>query len=325
MGAKRLLVCDSDTAYSKALSVYLMRSLPEYAVTMYTETTAFLSDTTEYNLALLGKEFINEVDQMANSRKCKLGRILFLSSSTDEAGGSVYESVFKFQDMGSFIRTVFPEAKQGKVRQPLTNRQSQWIGIYSPIRHELQLPFALAYGRLLAANHNVLFIDMETNSIIRSLIECEAEHNLLDVIYLLTEENVDIRECTYEYEGIDVVMPMRNFGEAAAVGREEWEHFIMAVDDVGYDEIIVLFDDAVQCVDQLMQICKEVVILNRPGDYYYKSEQKIRTYIDSMARKPKIRKVNLAMSGSNLSDGTYRFEQLLQGNLGRFVAETFSA
>lgn len=323
MKAKKMLICDSDAAYSKALGLYLMRSLEEFQVVMYSDPGMFLADEEEYELALLGKEFILQVNDMSPVEKKRFGKILFLSSQVGEAGFEAYESVFKFQDMNSFVNAIFSFAGIEPVQTRTVVGDGRWIGIYSPIHHELQLPFALAYAKLLSASCRVLFVDMEANSIMKSLIECEEEHNLLDVLYLLEEEKTDITEWVYPYDGLDILLPMANFGELTSVLEKDWDSFFSAVATAGYERMIVLFDEGIRCAGKLIELSEELILLSRPGDYYRKSEGRIRHFLEEMEKPPTVREVNLAMSGSNLSDGTYRFEQLLQGNLGRFVAETF--
>lgn len=69
-----------------------------------------------------------------------------------------------------------------------------------------------------------------------------------------------------------------------------------------------------------MNYIKRMILLSRPGDFYKKSSRKIEAYLSSINGEIDVQRLELPMSASNLTDGSYRIEQLLSGNLGRFVS-----
>ncbi len=326
MAIRKLLICDTDTAYAKALTAYLMQALKGFSITTYTDMEAFASDEEGYQVSLLGEEFLGVVKEAAKSGEdARFGEVLYLcarSGGEDEG----YPTVFKFQQMGTFVKAILAHSDvRGREKGEETGRGQHWIGIHSPIRHELQLPFALAYGRMRARQERVLFLDLETNSIMEELIDCEGSRSLIDALYLSEEvEGADIAELADYYEGMSYLAPMRNFGEAVEVLPEQWKRLFYSVRKTDFDVVVVLFDDGVQCARELFGCLEELILLCKPGDYYRKSKGKVLNYIEGLANGPMVQDVNLALSGGNLADGTYRFEQLLEGNLGRFVESTFA-
>ncbi len=326
MTMRKLLICDTDTAYVKALTTYLMQALQGFSITMYTDTEAFSNDEEDYRVSLLGDEFLKDIDAKKTAGDTsRFGRILHLCSASggDDAG---YPAVFKFQQMGTFVKAILSYSDmRGSAESEDPGRKQRWYGIHSPIRHELQLPFAIAYGRMRARQERVLFLDLETNSIMEDLIDCEKSRSLLDALYLAEEAaGADIAELADYYEGMFYLAPMRNFGEAVRVQPEQWERLFCSVRQADFDSVVVLFDDGVQCMSELFGCLEELILLCKPGDYYQKSKGKVLHYIESLPDRPVVQDVDLALSGGNLTDGTYRFEQLLEGNLGRFVESTFA-
>ncbi len=324
MAMRKLLICDTDAAYVEALTAYLMQALKGFSITMYTEEEAFAADTECYRVSLLGEDFLRYADEKEEERR-RFGEILYLCArSVDEDRG--YPTVFKFQQMGTFVKTILSHADihvEGEHKSD--GKEQHWYGIHSPVRHELQLPFALAYGRMRARQERVLFLDIETNSIMEELIDCTGSRSLLDALYLAEEvKDADIAELTDYYEGMSYLAPLRNFGEAVQILPEQWEHLFRCIRQTDFDSVVVLFDDGVQCIRELFANMEELILLCKPGDYYRKSKGKVLKYIESLSRQPMVQDINLALSGANLTDGTYRFEQLLDGNLGRFVEVTFS-
>lgn len=319
MADRRLLICDTDGAYVEALTAYLMHALKGFSITTYTGTEGFAGDTGSYHISVLGEAFLPLVQEADAAER--FGTVLYLCAHTGDVNCAGYPSVFKFQQMGTFVKTILSYAGvQASAKGDGCHSAKRWIGIHSPVRHELQLPFALAYGRLLTGASRVLFLDMETNSILEELIDCAESRSLIDALYLSEEEeNADITPLADYYEGMSYFAPMRNFGEAAAVTEEQWERLFAAAERTRFEVIVVLFDDGLQCTAALIKRLAEIVILDKPGDFYRKSKTKILRYLDGMSGGPDVRQITLPMSGNNLSDGTYRFEQLLQGNLGRFV------
>ena len=325
MANRKLLICDKDAAYVEALTAYLMHTLKGFSITTYTDTDAFAYEEETYRISLMGEDFLELLPETKEEKE-RFGVILYLCAKVGDDRFGEYPAIFKFQQMQTFVRTVFSYAQMNAADETAgTQAAKRWIGVHSPIRHELQLPFAIAYARKLTEQGSVLFLDMETNSIMEELIDCGESKSLIDALYISEETGgAEIRGLTDYYEGISYLAPMRNFGEAAQVENEQWIRLFQAVDRTDYDMVVVLFDDGLQCVRELMEHLSELILLYKPGDYYHKSRHKVMRYIDTMEDAPTVRDINLAMSGSNLTDGTYRFEQLLQGNLGRFVATTFA-
>ncbi|MBQ7677133.1 MAG: hypothetical protein IJT32_02750 [Lachnospiraceae bacterium] len=324
MADRRLLICDTDSAYVTALTAFLMHALKGFSITTYTRLESFAGDTGSYHVSLLGEAFLEEA--LKPEESARFGTVLYLCADVGNANGDGYPSVYKFQHMDAFVKAILsyagmPSSNKGPVRC----RTKRWVGIHSPVHHELQLPFALAYAKHAARQDKVLFLDMETNSILEELIDCANSKSLIDALYLSEEAaGADIAALADYYEGMSYFAPMRNFGEAAGITDGQWERLFAAADRTDYDTVVVLFDDGLQCASALIARLSELILVDKPGDYYRKSKTKIQRHLSAMTDGPRMREISLAMSANNLTDGTYRFEQLLHGNLGRFVESEFA-
>ena len=102
--------------------------------------------------------------------------------------------LYKFQQMKSFLGTL--RQYYGKDMDAFDTegiKNGNWTGIYSPIRHELQLLFALAYAkqkREEKSEGELLFLDLEENSLLPELLADTGRENLMDYLYLLENDQV---------------------------------------------------------------------------------------------------------------------------------------
>ena len=116
---------------------------------------------------------------------------------------------------------------------------------------------------------------------------------------------------------------MRCPGRIGEVTRRQWEKLFSTAEKNGY-RLVILMDQMLQGFEELVRGMQELILLGRPEDYYRKSQTKCKHYLDGIENPPKIQEVLLPMSASGLSDGTYEFGQLLEGNLGSFVRREFA-
>ena len=200
------------------------------------------------------------------------------------------------------------------------------IGIFSPIWHDLRLPFSMALTKAKNTDGKALFVDLETISILPELLGREPEADLLDLLYLMEsgdEASFALEEFVFYYEGMALLPPMRCPGRIGEVTLRQWERLFSTAEKNGY-RLVILMDQMLQGFEELVRGMKELILLGRPEDYYRKSQTKCKLYLDGIENPPNIQEVLLPMSASGLSDGTYEFGQLLEGNLGSFVRREFA-
>ena len=326
MGYFKILVCDEDTSYVKSLCRFLAWTREEIRVSAYTEPEEFLNAEGEYDLGLLGKPFFSAYKK--EKPDVRLKRIMYLCNVMGEEVSDA-ETLYKFQSMDTFLDRVYSAIRQDDVMNMLsgmTVKRGSSTGIFSPVWHDLRLPFSMALTKAKNEEEKALFVDLETISILPELLGRQVENDLLDLLYLMEtgdDAMFALEEYIYYYEGVALLPPMRDPGRIADVTEDQWRRLFTTAEKNGY-QLVVLMDQMLQGFERLVCSMKELILLGRPEDYYRKSQEKCRDYLMRIDDPPSVQEVILPMSATDLVDGTYEFGQLLEGNLGSFVRREFA-
>jgi len=91
-------------------------------------------------------------------------------------------------------------------------RRLEVVGVFSPIKHEMQMMFSLLYARNAAKNGKVLYINLMEFSGFSELFG-ETEYDLSDVMMLLRNEEYtveDIGSYIYEMDQFSYICPFTN-------------------------------------------------------------------------------------------------------------------
>ncbi len=326
MGYFNILVCDEDSSYVKSLCRFLAWTKEEIRISGYTDLDEFLNSDGEYDLGILGRTFLNEYEKMMPDVKLK--RILYLCEDENDDSQQA-ESIYKYQSMDTFLDRIYSAIRQDDVMRMLSGMKvdkGSSTGIFSPIWHDLRLPFSVAVTKAKNKDGKALFVDLETISILPELLGRNMENDLMDLLYLMESEGEPefvLEEYIYYFEGIALLPPMRNPGRISEVTKAQWERLFVTAEKSGY-QLVVLMDQMLQGFEDIVCRMKELVLLGRPEDYYRKSQEKCMRYLSMIGDPPNLHEVILPMSAANLADGTYEFGQLLEGNLGSFVSREFA-
>ena len=324
MGYFKILICDEDASYVRSLSRFLAWTKDEIRVSAYTDVSDFLNCESEFDMGLLGKAFWEAYE--SSRPDVRLKRVLYLSN---ESNPDDPEQIYKYQSMDTFMDKIYSAMRQEDVMKMLSGMKLQKgssIGVFSPIWHDLRLPFSMALTKAKNDSGKALFVDLETISILPELLGREVGEDLLDLLYRLEtadEASFMIEEYIYYFEGIAILPPMRSPGRIGEVTAGQWEKLFATAEKNGY-QLVILMDQMLQGFEEIVSGMRELVLLGRPEDYYKKSQNKCKMYLKNIENPPEIRELLLPMSAATLADGTYDFGQLLEGNLGNFVRREFA-
>lgn len=319
MKTRSIVLCDPDTYYATGLASYMMEHFSDINIHIYTNTECYFADEGEYDIGLLESSFA-KVDSF--KRQGKIRKKYLMCDGTEDADLMHLECIDKFSPMDEIINKITENEEKAPRLISLESGNSSVVGIYSPISHELQLPFAMAAARQYAVNEKVLFVDLEEISILSTLTGQDNSKNMLDCLYMLSTEEkgeVDLSEYINEYMGFDYIPPFIGPDEINEIGKASWKRFFESVLYMGYDKIVVLFGRAIDGFCEIISSISQLIILSRPGDFYKKSTDAFTRYLIDQDVQTDMGVVQLPMSAQNLSDGSYCTEELLMGNLGAFV------
>ena len=325
MNKIRLLIADKDKAYLNALIRYLVSTGNQYEVSGFTEVKDFLEEGNDFQVALLGDEFLEAIEQNPEKKR-QFGGILHLAGSMagEESG---YKSVYKFQRMSSFLEQVHGALDEKKLKKAsVSGKNGQRIQvIFSPMHHELSLPFSLSMAKLLGEKFQTLFIDMESISVLPQLLERDIRRDLGDYLYHIigkSDDGKNITDFLGFYENFYYLAPMKGLSSLASVTVEQWICLLENIARSDFEQIIILMDQTVQGEDALLQSADDILLLGKPGEYYEKSMNAFAAELEAEGLAKKCRQLLLPMSVSQ-QPGEYQMRSILNGNLGGFVRKEF--
>lgn len=311
----RIILCDTQEPYVEALTEYLLGSKwgRNVSVTTYCNEDRFMEEEGVFRIGLLGNSF------KKLPRKCQIQRPIYLSEFSEEENDN--DIVYKYQNMESFMGKVFQSNPKERDFSEMGNEKQEWICVFSPIFHELRLPFSLCLCKTFSEAGEVLFVDAEQLSILNVLLEEENEKDLLDYLYLLESNYAKnfISDFLNYYEGFAYLPPMSTPSELCAVTKQQWEKLIEAVTKSSFKTVVILLDTMPQGFVELMEQCRTIYLLSKPGSYYDLSLKEGVSYLKKCGYEDKIKLVSLPMTAANLTKERYQLDRLLTGNMAEFI------
>ncbi|MBQ1843594.1 MAG: hypothetical protein II133_03255 [Lachnospiraceae bacterium] len=324
----RLLIADTDSSYLNALVRYLIGTGNQYEVTGYTDVGRFIREANDFTLGLLGSEFIDAVRKHP-VKKQQFTRIMHLTDSLDEEKTD-FEQIYKFQNMSTFIEQMRNAVNIHYVDTRVSGmvNESQNIRvIFSPMHHELALPFALSMAKIMGENSQTLFVDMEDISIMQQLLDREVKRDLGDYLYHMagqTAPDGNMADFIGFYDSFYYMAPMKGLAALAQVTPEQWISFIGNLRKSEFEQVLILMDSSVNGMDEILQAADEILLLGKPGEYYTYSMRVFAERMSMEGLSEKCRQMLLPMSAAAQGHGSPAAEQMMGGNLGRFVRREFA-
>lgn len=324
----RLLIADTDSSYLNALVRYLIGTGNRYEVTGYTDVGRFIREANDFTLGLLGSEFIDAVRKHP-VKKQQFTRIMHLTDSLDEEKTD-FEQIYKFQNMSTFIEQMRNAVNIHDVDTRVSGmvNESQNIRVvFSPMHHELALPFALSMAKIMGENSQTLFVDMEDISIMQQLLDREVKRDLGDYLYHMagqTAPDGNMTDFIGFYDSFYYMAPMKGLAALAQVTPEQWISFIGNLRKSEFEQVLILMDSSVNGMDEILQAADEILLLGKPGEYYTYSMRVFAERMSMEGLSEKCRQMLLPMSAAAQGHGSLAAEQMMGGNLGRFVRREFA-
>ncbi|MCF0131954.1 MAG: hypothetical protein HUJ71_09480 [Pseudobutyrivibrio sp.] len=321
---KDIALCDLDMDYITRFASYLMgkRNSSKVELHIFTTPESFFSDEGDYDVGLMTSDFMEVMDfkTQGNIRK------RYLLSEDNYNKESELDWVYKYQSMEAIIQAIpeiQEELNQNVQTEEIGKRKPYLMGVFSPMSHELQLPFAMALCDSIKNQGRILFLDLEEISILSSLLNTESDSNLMDLIYELSTNKTlgedAIKRHINQFMGMDYISPFINPDDLVQIGEAELLKLYEAINQMGYETVVLLLGRAVPGFTELLSHMDQLIMLSKPGDYYNKGSKVFLDYINRSGINANVTEVKLSMSAGNLKDGTYCIEELLTGNLGLFV------
>lgn len=344
MAKIRLAICDRGVAYRERFAEYLAKHRSEeMEVYAFSKDSVFLDmlETIAFHVVLLGAGFEQFIDCV---RKKEIPVIVLMENAisyvTEDSEFGQANNVFpikngqgeifytsKYQSMDDMLQKVYMMAdrKREKVGTGhLTGMDV--IGVYSPIGHEMQLPYSWLYALELAKYRRVLYLNFMEYAGLEELLCMDYDYNLGNVILALRSDNLSaegFRRCVYEMGELSYVPPFHNPENVHEVRVEDYVNLIDFLEEYfDYDTIVVHFGAGMDKLSKLLVKCREVHCLIKEG-YFYKCQlRQFSKYLSATVEEEELEKINmidLPFSAGNIFAGTSFMEQITWSEFGDFV------
>lgn len=344
MGKIRLAICDQSTAYRERFAEYLAKHRSkDLEVYAFSKDSVFLDmlETIAFHVVLLGFGFEQFIDFV---RKKDIPVIVLMENTisyvTEESQfGQVKNDIpvkkgqedicytSKYQSMDDMLQKVYMMADRKREKSKVKFISGMnIIGVYSPIGHEMQLPYSLLYASELAKDRRVLYLNFMEYTGLEELLCQNYEYNLGNVILALRSNHLgaeNFRRCIYEMGELSYVPPFHNPENVHEVRIEDYKKLLEFLEEYfEYDTIVIHFGAGMNKLAQMLMVCQEVHCLIKEGHFFQCQLNQFLKYLAANVpeeEQGKINVIEVPFSARNVYTGANFMEQITWSEFGDFV------
>lgn len=323
-------VCDKEQNYAYRLAERIEKE-EKYQI----RAAAF---TDVDNLEVYGKNCEIEILLIATDlwsdriARLPVKKIILLTDGKEDFLSEEYERIDKYQSSKEIIRQI--RSIYGKVREDMPEerrfgKQTEWIGVYSPIGRCGKTSFSLCAAKILSEKHRVLYLNMEDYSGLEEvdLPVDEADFkDISDFIYYMkqSEEKVlqYLRETVKTWEGFSFIYPVFLPGHIGEIGIEEWRQFLNILEKTKeYDVVVIDLGNRVENPAEILNLCGKVYMPVLQDEMSVKKKGQFERFLkqaDYERLPEKIRTIRIPEENGNVWTREY-LKKLVEERAGRYV------
>lgn len=258
-------ICDPEAEYARNFMSYLNRkkNLP-FEVQAFTSTESLLAFAKENRIELL---LIAAEAMCREVRELDTGQTILLTEGTCLLEPDAYAEVYKYQSSAQVVREVM--ACYGKensvlpVSSPVLKKNTEILGVYSPVGRCLKTSFALTMGQIIARERPVLYLNLEEYSGFEELFGHSFSGTLSDLLYFVRqgEEDLSIRinSMIQTIGGLDFIPPVQSPPDIRGTSWKEWNSLIRGIIlHSSYEVLILDIGNGIDEIFQLLDLCEKI-------------------------------------------------------------------
>lgn len=329
--------CDTNETYGERFAAYLMEhKAKEFAVHLFPEPELFLQKlkNEKYDLVLLGSGFLEPGEQAD-----LLGMtVLILSESMPEqlSEDNSYlhpaekpAVIFKYQPMEAILHEIMAVTggkKTGKETFTGSPAKLEVIGVYSPVSHEMQMPFSMVLASVLAKQRRVLYINLMQNTGFLQLLDSQAEYDIGDLTLRLRKGTIESEHFfrnVYEMGDFSYVAPFRNPEQLGEFQMNDYQKLLAYLEEnTEFDTVVFDFGTGIYLIEAFLEECSSIYCPVKEGYFYECQKAEFAHYLkqakpDGMFEK--LHFVNLPFTAKGIRGGRNMLEQLIWSEFGDFI------
>ena len=258
-------VCDLEVEYAVNFMEYLNRrkNLP-FEIQAFTSVESLGNFAAAQHIELL---LISARAMCREVREMDIGKVIILSEGTLPQEMDLYPSVYKYQPSSQILREVMSCYGKGEESRPLLfpvmKRNTQILGVYSPLKRCLKTSFALTLGQILAREKAVLYLNLEEYSGFEELTGTSPQNGMSDLLYYVRqrEKNLVLRvnSLVCSVNNLDYIPPVHTPWDIREAPWEDWEWLLSELErNSGYEVLILDIGTEMDEIFRLLDRCSRI-------------------------------------------------------------------
>ena len=245
--------------------------------------------------------------------------------------GSVPEScrgICRYQSMEVILHEVqvMTLAGAGSRRMENVGTGMEVIGVYSPICHEMQMPFSMVLAQKLSTEKKVLYVNLMEHSGMLELLGVPGECDLGEVILALRRQRLTAETLgrgIHETEWMHYVEPFDNpedLGEMTAGDLQELISFLEK--QMSYEILLLDFGQGLRDFLSFLGLCTSIYCPMKSGFYYDCRMEHFRRYLErepAVDNADRMQVIRLPFSAGKIRAGMDVYRQFLWSEFGDYV------
>lgn len=339
MSKLMMAVCDTDHGYRDRFVTYLVeRKSREVTVHAFSVLESFLEALKEqqFDVVVFGKGFA-EAEEAVKEEGIPL---LLLQDTVPQQVGEALEycadqretcgRAFRYQPMEGILHEIQVLAGGRRVEAAeavaLTSGM-EIIGVYSPMHHEMQLPFVMVLSELLSEKQKVLYVNLTKYSGFLELFHLPGEYDLGDIVLRLRNKRLHpetFLRSVYEMDRVCYIPPFSNPENLHDFSMEDYLALLGFLQDrTDFEAVILDFGDGVDRLAERLSYCTSIYCPMKTGYFFECQLNQFLEYLDKETEsevRERMHRVNLPFSAKHIRGGDVR-RQLLWSEFGDYVRE----
>lgn len=264
MSSKEMLlaICDPEAEYLQLFHEYLKKSCHlTWKVHAFTDLLQLQKAGAEKYCVLVIAESAYVPELLETDRQ----RVIVLNESGLKKweGVTYVDKYQKAELVKNQILQYYAEFSDRILPRLQKKYNTRLIGFFSPLRRSLQTSFSLTVGQLLAAQHEVLYLNFEPFSGRNALFADSNSYDLSDLLYFLGSDKdkfpLRMEVALRRLGELSYVPPMRFGQNLLGVSSGEWINLLSTIEEMGeYEYILLDLSECVQGIFEILGMCERI-------------------------------------------------------------------
>ncbi|MBR5127873.1 MAG: hypothetical protein IKU69_05545 [Roseburia sp.] len=333
MTKTRVAIFDMDKGYRERFADYLMSyKAAEIELAVFTNVSFFHEALEEetFHLVVLGNGYEEVLSKV--EKKCVPVLVLteYVPSYVRESSEMLEERVIyvsKYQSMDGITRQIqlMTDRKRENNKVQFVHDKLEVIGVFSPIRHEMQVLFSMLYAKNVARKDKVLYVNLLDFSGFSDIFG-EPEYDIGDIVLQLREGNDKreyVRECIYESGMFSYIAPFINpeniqeFCSADVMQLLKWIR-----ENTDFQVVVLDIGTNVKNLAGVLSFCTRVFCIHKRGYLFETQRKQFELYLERTSEhslRERIEILELPGHINTICGGMSLLEQLDWSEFGDFV------